>query len=382
MKISIPQAAPHVRNPGKIPSLMGTVFSALMPATLFAIYQFGWPALNLIGLCLLSALIFEALCLRCAGKRVSTYLVDGSGVLTALLLALSLPPWAPWWIAVCGSGFAVIVGKQVFGGIGQNPFNPAMLARVALLLSFPVEMTTWVAPVPLFSATAPGFMEGLQLTFMGDGSAFEGLTGATLLGKVKTDLGQGLPLAQSLHEHYHPLGNGLGTTAGSLGETSVLLIALGGFYLLYQRIISWHLPLSLLGSLTLLSGGFYLLDKQAYASPVFHLSSGGVMLGAFFIITDPVTSPCTTRGQLLFGAGCGLMIFVIRTWGGYPEGVAFAVLLMNALTPLIDHYIRPRRYGRTLGGKPIPPSLYARLKNFYLSRFNTAPNKSPPAGGA
>lgn len=382
MKINTPQAAPHVRNPGRVPSLMGTVFIALIPATLFAIYNFGWPTLNLIVLCLLSALVFEALCLHCAGKPVRTFLQDGSGILTALLLALSLPPWAPWWIAVSGSGFAVIVGKHVFGGIGQNPFNPAMLARVVLLLSFPIEMTAWVAPSPLFSAEAAGFMEGIQITFMAGHNAFDGLTSATLLGQIKTELSQGLPLVETLHDNYRLLDNSLGTTAGSMGETSALLIALGGLYLLYHRIISWHLPVSLLVSLTLLSGGFYLLDPQTYADPLFHLSSGGLMLGAFFIITDPVTSPCTTRGQLLFGVGCALLIFIIRTWGGYPEGVAFAVLLMNALTPLIDHYVRPRRYGRTPGGKPIPSPLYRRLKSFRLILSDKKrPDNKPPAGG-
>lgn len=377
MKINTPQAAPHVRNPGRVPSLMGTVFIALIPTTLFSIYQFGWPTLNLIVLCLISALVFEALCLHFAGKSVRTFIEDGSGILTALLLALSLPPWAPWWIAISGSGFAVVVGKQIFGGIGQNPFNPAMLARVVLLLSFPIEMTTWVAPSPLFSTASISFMEGIQITFMAGHSAFDGLSGATLLGQVKTELSQGLPLEEILNDNYHLWSSSVGTTAGSLGETSALLIALGGLYLLYHRIISWHLPVSLLTSLTLLCGGFYLLDPHAYANPLLHLSSGGLMLGAFFIITDPVTSPCTARGQLFFGAGCGILIFVIRTWGGYPEGVAFAVLLMNALTPLIDHYIRPRRYGRTPGGKPIPSPLYRKLKSFRI-KF---PNKKPPTGG-
>ena len=383
MKISIPQAAPHVRNPGKVPSLMGLVLRALIPTCLFAIYQFGWPAFNLIGLCLFSALGFEALCLRCAGQPVNVYLMDGSGMLTALLLALSLPPWAPWWIAVSGSGFAVIVGKQIFGGIGQNPFNPAMVARVALLLSFPLEMTTWVSPTPLFSAGAPGFIEGLQITFTNgafgasvsssvNSGSFDSFTSATLLGQLKTDLGQGLPMTQILEEHYQSLDNALvtsvlvtnvlGTSAGSLGETSSVLIILGGLYLLYHRIINWQLPVSFLGSLTILSGCFYLYDPMSYSDPLLHLSSGGLMLGAFFIITDPVTSPSTTIGQLIFGAGCGLLIFIIRTWGGYPEGVAFAVLLMNALTPLIDHYVRPRRYGRTLSGKPIQAPFYKRWK--------------------
>ncbi len=371
MKISIPHAAPHVRNPGKVPSLMGAVIVALAPVTGFAIYQYGWPALNLVALCLISAILFEALCLHWMGKPIKTYLMDGSSLLTALLLALSLPPWAPWWIAVFGSGFAVILGKQIFGGIGQNPFNPAMLARVALLLSFPVEMTTWIAPTPLLSTQAPGFFDALQITFL-DSGLVDAYTHATLLGTVKTELAQGLGLSQIWHSSplfSTGLSTGLadamllGSAPGSLGETSTLLIAIGGFYLLYQRIINWQLPVSMLGTLTLLSVIFYLLDPERYSHPMTHLTSGGVMLAAFFIITDPVTSPCTTRGQLLFGAACALLIYVIRTWGGYPEGVAFAVLLMNAMTPLIDHYIRPRRYGRTFRGKPIPAPLSLHMQH-------------------
>ncbi|MEH6472120.1 MAG: RnfABCDGE type electron transport complex subunit D [Halopseudomonas sp.] len=383
MKISIPQAAPHVRNPGKVPSLMGTVIAALVPVTGFAIYQYGWPALNLIALCLVSAIMFEALCLHWMGKPIKTYLMDGSGLLTALLLALSLPPWAPWWIAVFGSGFAVLLGKQVFGGIGQNPFNPAMLARVALLLSFPLEMTSWIAPTPLFSTQAPGFLDALQITFL-ESARHSGMvdsyTSATLLGTVKTELGQDLGLSQIWHNSpliFAQFSTGwadamlLGRAPGSLGESSTLLVASGGLYLLYQRIINWQLPVSMLATLTLVSTSFYLLDPESYSHPLTHLTAGGVMLAAFFIITDPVTSPCTTRGQLIFGAGCALLIYVIRTWGGYPEGVAFAVLLMNALTPLIDHYIRPRRYGRTLSGKPIPAPLSLRLKRLLIG-FNVS----------
>ncbi|OMH33847.1 RnfABCDGE type electron transport complex subunit D [Motiliproteus sp. MSK22-1] len=374
MKISIPQAAPHVRNPGRVPSLMTTVLIALSPITLFAVYQFGWPALNLIGLCLLSALLFEILCLYSTGKPLDTYILDGSGMLTALLLALSLPPHAPWWIAICGSGFAIIVGKHVYGGIGQNPFNPAMLARVALLLSFPVEMTHWTQAAPLLSTAAPSFIEGLQITFQSS-TAFDGLTAATTLGQLKTDLSQGLPLQQLTEQYFQPLDSSLGLTAGSLGETSSLLIAIGGLYLLRQRIFSWRLPTSFLGSLLLLSTTAWILAPEIYASPLFHLTSGGVMLAAFFIVTDPVTSPCTRRGQLLFGTGCGALTFVIRTWGGYPEGVAFAVLLMNAMTPLIDHYVRPRRYGRSRTGTPIKRPLWRRIREF----FYTQP-KSPSSG--
>ena len=348
-----PQAGPHVRNPGKVPSLMARVLLALLPATLFGIYLFGLPALNTVLLCLFSAAFFEILCVWLVKKRIGLILFDGSALLTGLLVALTLPPWAPWWIAVSGSGFAIIIGKHVYGGLGQNPFNPAMLARVALLLSFPVHMTRWVSPAPLFSSETPGFQESLAITFQG-ASLPHGLSSATLLGQVKTDLGQSLPLTEILGSHYNLWLNSIGFNAGSLGETSSLLILFGGLYLIKQGIINWQLPLSLLASVTLLSGLMHLLDPQLYASPLYHLSSGALMLGAFFILTDPVTSPATTKGQILFGCGCGLLIYSIRTWGGYPEGVAFAVLLMNGLTPLIDHYVRPRRYGRNRSGQPLP----------------------------
>ena len=348
-----PQASPHVRNPGKVPSMMGRVLLALLPATLFGIYLFGLPALNTVLLCLLSAAFFEALCVWLVKKRIELVLFDGSALLTGLLLALTLPPWAPWWIAVGGSGFAIIVGKHVYGGLGQNPFNPAMLARVALLLSFPLQMTSWVSPAPLFSAASPGFWEALAITFQGLPIA-DGLSSATLLGQVKTDLGQGQTLTAILAGHYDLWLNSIGFSAGSLGETSALLILAGGLYLIRQNIINWQLPLSLLASVALLSGLFHLIDPELYASPLYHLSSGALMLGAFFILTDPVTSPTTIRGQILLGAGCGLLVFVIRTWGGYPEGVAFAVLLMNAISPLIDHYLQPRQYGRNRRGQPLP----------------------------
>ena len=351
-----PQSGPHVRNPGKIPSLMATVLIALVPATAFGIYLFGLPALNTVVLCLGSAFLFESLCVWLVKKRIRLVLFDGSALLTGLLLALTLPPWAPWWISVGGTGFAIIVGKHVYGGLGHNPFNPAMLARVALLLSFPLQMTTWVNPAPLLSANSPGFMDSLLITF-GGMEIPDAFSAATLLGQVKTDLGQGQELTPLLATYYDPLINGIGFTSGSLGETSSFLILLGGIYLIWRGIINWQLPLSLLISVAAISSLFYWINSEQYASPLYHLSSGALMLGAFFILTDPVTTPATIRGQVIFGAVCGLLVYVIRTWGGYPEGVAFAVLLMNGLTPLVDHYIKPRQYGRNRQGKPLamPP---------------------------
>ena len=346
-----PVSGPHTHSPSSVPSVMGNVIMALLPATLFGIYLFGWPAFNLFLITILSAVVSEAFCLWLAGKPIRPFLGDGSAALTGWLLAMTLPPWAPWWLGIIGSAFAIIIGKQIFGGIGQNLFNPAMLARVMLLVSFPLEMTTWVTPAPLFSAQAPGFISGLAITF-GASEGIDALSSATVLGHIKTELTRGIGLSSSLPDHYTIVSALGGFTNGSLGETSAALLILGGLYLLFRRIISWHIPVAMLAAITVLSSIFYLLDAERYAPPSIHLLSGGAILAAFFIATDPVTSPNTRRGQLLFGVGCGSLIYIIRTWGGFPEGVGFAVLLMNAITPLIDHYIRPRIYGRNRHGEP------------------------------
>lgn len=347
-----PVAAPYTHAGTSIRRTMGLVMLALLPATLFGLYQFGWPAIFLFACTLLAALLAEALSLRLAGKPVRPFLLDGSALLTGWLLALTLPPWAPWWIGVVGSLLAIGVGKQMFGGIGQNLFNPAMVARVALLISFPLEMTLFTAPAPLFSAQAPDVWQGLAISF-GTPVEFDAVSSATTLGHFKTELSRGMELEQAGAGSASLWQLTWGTAAGSLGETSALLILFGGLFLLYKRIITWHIPLAMLGTLALLAGLFHLLDPDRYVGPLTHLLSGAAILGSFFIATDLVTSPVSLRGQLLFGAGCGLLVYVIRTWAGYPEGVAFAVMLMNACTPLIDHYLKPRIYGRDRKGEPL-----------------------------
>lgn len=347
-------AGPYAHAGNSVNRTMSLVMLALLPATLFGLFQFGWPAILLFAVTLLASLLAEAFSLKLAGKPVRIYLWDGSALLTGWLLAMTLPPWAPWWIGVVGALLAIIVGKQVFGGIGQNLFNPAMVARVALLISFPLEMTLFTAPAPLFSAQAPGFMEGIGITFgLDEGAHFDAVSSATTLGHLKTELGRGLSLDQAAAGSESLWRLTWGQASGSLGETSALLILLGGLFLLYKRVISWRIPLSMLGSLALLAMVFHQIDPNSYIDPLTHLMSGAAMLGAFFIATDPVTSPVSARGQLLFGAGCGLLLFAIRTWAGYPEGVAFAVMLMNACTPLIDHYLKPRIYGRDRKGVPL-----------------------------
>ena len=344
--------SPHAHAPISVGKVMATVMAALVPATVYGFWLYGWPAVFLWGVAMASALLGEAFMLRVRGRAVRPTLMDGSAALTAWLLALSLPPFAPWWLAVVGALFAVVVSKQVFGGLGQNVFNPAMAARVMLLISFPVEMTLWTAPTPLASAGAPGFMQGLAITFGGAG--WDAMASASLLGHVKTEFSRGVDLLHSFPGQFDLATATWGHRAGSLGETAALFILAGGLFLIARRIITWHAPVAMLLGVAvpaLIANG---IDPARFLGVWPHLLSGGLMLGAFFIATDPVTSPNTGAGQFIFGLGCGLLTWVIRSFGGYPEGVAFAVLLMNAAAPVIDRYVKPRIYGRTRKGAPLP----------------------------
>jgi len=340
----IPPSSPHIAGPNNVQMVMLLVLLALTPGTMFGIYQFGWPALFLFLITVGSAVLFEAVCLKIAGKPVFPFCMDFSALLTGWLLAMTLPPWSPWWIGVLGSFCAIVIGKHVFGGIGQNPFNPAMLARTILLVSFPLEMTTWIAPRPFGTPASMDMADGWSITASGIPN-LDAVSSASVLGHVRTEIGMGHQLPDILVSMYDPVASAVGSISGSLGETSAILFLLGGLFLILKRIITWHIPVALLGSVAMLAGIFHLIDPMRYADPLFHLFSGGLMLGAFFIATDPVTSPVSSLGKLIFGAGCGVLLFIIRNWGGYPEGMAFAVLLMNAATPLIDHYIKPRIYG-------------------------------------
>lgn len=352
MKLT-PKSAPHTHSGNSISSVMLHVILALLPATLFGVYLFGLPALFIVILTITSCLLAEAIALYLACKAIKPHLLDGSAILTGLLLAMSLPPWAPWWIAVLGGFFAIIIGKQIFGGLGQNVFNPAMLARVALLISFPLEMTTWVDVHPMFSNSSPGFIESLKITFFGIPNLDE-ISSASLMGQVKTELTLNNSVSSTLLSvNYSPMSTSIGFISGSIGETSSILILLGGLYIMFKRIISWHIPFTMLLTIFLLAALFHFIDGDRYADPFFHILTGGVILGAFFIATDLVTSPNTKLGQIIFAIGIGIFVYIIRTWGGYPEGLGFAILLMNAMTPLIDHYIRPRIYGRDRNGNPI-----------------------------
>ncbi len=347
-----PVVAPHVEGAGSVRRTMLIVQAALVPATGYGFWLYGWPAIFLFLLTVGACLFFEFFCLRLAGKEPARSLLDGSAILTGWLLALTLPPWAPWWVAVVGAMIAIVFGKQVFGGLGQNPFNPAMVARVALLVSFPVPMTLWIAPIPITSAAAPGFIEGLRI-MLGSLPIADAMTSASLLGHAKTELSRGIDLLQTLAAGHGPALSMIGFRAGSLGETAGWLILAGGLAMLFLRVISWHIPVAMLAGVAIPALIGHAVNPARYLDVSSHLLSGGVMLGAFFIATDYVTSPSTWVGKLIFGAGCGFLTYVIRTWGGYPEGVAFAVLLMNTLTPVIDRFTPPRILGRDRRGRPL-----------------------------
>ncbi len=350
---------PHTHTQNHLSQMMFQVLLALTPVTLYAFWLYGWPAFYLWLVCIGSSLFWEAVFLRLFGKPVARHLLDGSALVTGWLLALCLPPWAPWWLACLGSFLAVAMIKQIFGGLGQNVFNPAMAARVMLLIAFPVEMTRWIDPSHLGEARID-WQTALQVTFAPKSSAVEalvndGYTGATLLDGMKQHVAQGGLVSDGLiHFDYHLWSGFGGYQAGSLGETSALLILLGGLFLLWRQVITWQAPAGLLLGVALPAFLLHLAQPESYPPATLHLLSGGTFLAAFFIVTDPVTGPNTALGRFIFGLGCGLLAWVIRTFGNYPEGMAFAVMLMNAAVPVIDRYIRPRVYGRRASGEPLP----------------------------
>lgn len=348
-----PVASPHAHGGNSVSRTMLRVQIALLPATLYGFWLYGWPSFFLWLLTVLSCLAFEALSLKMAGvTRIKATLFDGSALLTGWLLAMTLPPWAPWWVAIVGGFIAIVIGKQVFGGVGQNVFNPAMVARVALLISFPVPLTQWVTPLPLASLAAPDFIDGLRI-FLTSLPQPDAMASASLLGYSKTEMSRGIDLLHSLAGSQAPALSWIGARSGSFGESASLLLLGGGLYLLASRIISWHTPLALLAGIAIPAAIGHAIDPAHYLSVSAHLLSGAVMLGAFFIATDYVTSPNTGTGQIIFGLGIGFLTWVIRTWGAYPEGMAFAVLLMNALTPVIDRFAKPRILGRDRKGKAL-----------------------------
>jgi electron transport complex protein RnfD len=317
-------ASPHLGGPDSTPRIMWSVVLSLVPVVLAGAYFFGPSALLVLAASTLGALLPE----RLWGRPGS--LGDGSAAITGLLLGLTLPPGIPLWMAFVGGAFGITFGKLVFGGLGQNPFNPALLGRAFLQAAFPVALTTWPAPTESWWALRG---DNLALPLMSP-RAVDLVTEATPLGLMKfqhasTDLSRLL----------------LGTTGGCIGETSGLILVLCGLYLALRRHLNWRIPASVIASTALLSGLIRLLGGPAYPDPLFMLFSGGLMLGAWYMATDMVTSPVTHRGAWIFGAGIGVLVVVIRIWGGLAEGVMYAILLMNALVPFLNRATQPRVFG-------------------------------------
>ncbi len=340
--------SPHQHSLANTPALMRTVALACLPGIAAQVYFFSYAVLIQILLAVGTALASEALMLKLRGKPVAVRLKDHSALVTGLLLAIAIPSSAPWWIVVLGTAFAIIVVKQLYGGLGHNLFNPAMAAYVLLLISYPVQMSGWLVPAAIQQHPVSG-ADPVCLVFSGyscDGfstaqlrSDIDGKTMATALDTLRTDLGAGKTVAESQRQVVFDGYGGLGWNWVNLG------FLLGGLYLLQQKVIQWRIPAAVLGSLALVSAVGWLADNDRFASPLFHLLSGGTMLAAFFIATDPVSASTTAKGRLLYGALIGVLVYVIRTFGGYPDGWAFAVMLANLSVPLIDAYTKPRAYG-------------------------------------
>ncbi|MCK5856803.1 MAG: RnfABCDGE type electron transport complex subunit D [Bacteroidales bacterium] len=318
--------SPHIHGGLSVKKLMWGVVIAMVPAMLASFYYFGLGAIKVTLVAVLSSVIFEYVITKFIMKEKPN-LMDGSAVITGILLAFNVPSNLPIWIIIIGSLVAIGVAKMSFGGLGKNPFNPALVGRVFLLISFPVQMTSW----PVVDKIFP----------MG----LDAVTGPTPLAVVKEGIGNGEKMTDIMNQIPDYTQLFLGQSGGSLGEVSALLLLLGGIYMLYRKIITWHIPLSFLAAVVIFSGIFWLYDPNTYVDPIFHLVTGGMMLGVFFMATDMVTSPMTPKGQLVFGAGVGILTIIIRVWGAYPEGVSFAILLMNAVVPHLNNIFKPERFG-------------------------------------
>lgn len=332
--------SPHAHGPMSTPRVMINVLLATIPGIIVLTHFFGFGILvNLVWACTV-ALACEALALALRRRPIGFYLKDCSALVTATLLAIALPPYSPWWLIATGIACAILLAKHLYGGLGYNPFNPAMVAYVVLLISFPVQMTAWAPPRGL--GQLPGLLESLQACF--SPGSFDGVTMATPLDLMRQNNSL---LVADLYAT-NPV---FGRWAGLGWEWVNLAFLAGGAWLLYKRIFTWHAPLAMLASLGLFAALFYDGGSSASGgSPLFHLLSGATMFGAFFIVTDPVTSAVSVRGRLVYGAMIGALVYIIRVRGNYPDAVAFAVLIMNFAAPFIDNYTQPRTYGHQRGG--------------------------------
>lgn len=317
--------SPHISGDFSVQKIMYGVVLALIPALAASVFYFGVGAIIVTLVSVLSCVTFEYLIQRFILKS-KPKITDGSAVLTGLLLAFNLPSNLPVLIVIIGALVSIGIGKMSFGGLGQNPFNPALVGRVFLLISFPVQMTTWPEP--------KGFSTGYA----------DAITGATPLSLVKEAVknGEAISTLEKIPSHMQLF---YGQMGGSMGEVSALLLIIGFLFLLYRKIITWHIPVFLVGTVFLFSGLLHWTNPERYADPIFQILTGGVMLGAIFMATDYVTSPMTPLGMIIFAIGIGLLTVIIRVYGAYPEGVSFAILIMNAIVPLLNRWTKPKQFG-------------------------------------
>ncbi|MDR4988235.1 MAG: RnfABCDGE type electron transport complex subunit D [Bacteroidales bacterium] len=326
MNVLTVSGSPHLHAGQSVSKLMYGVIFSLIPAMLVSFYFFGLAAILVTLTAVVSCMAFEFLIQKYLIKGPLT-VFDGSAIITGVLLAFNVPANLPLGIVVIGSAVAIGMGKMTFGGLGKNPFNPALVGRVFLMISFPVQMTTYPKP-SAFS---------VNLT--------DAVTGPTPLTLIKDGVSRGEPVSAILSNIPDAFQMFLGNMGGSVGEVSAVAIILGGLYMLYRNIITWHIPAVYLGTAALFSGIFWLVNPEVYPDPVFHLLSGGLMLGAIYMATDYATSPMAPRGMIVYAFGCGVLTIVIRLFGAYPEGVAFSILIMNAFVPLINKAFKPKRFG-------------------------------------
>lgn len=337
--------SPHTQRAGRKTSwVMLMVIAATVPGLVVQTALFGWGTLVNIMIAIVAALASEALILKLRQRSIAFFLKDYSAVLTAVLLGLALPPSVPWWLTVTAASFAIIFAKQVYGGLGNNPFNPAMVGYAIVLVSFPVPMTQWLGSADLVIAQATLPLTDSLAAILSSAPVIDSYTMATPLDAFKHK--ESLMSSEAFASI-----EGLSTANLSNWFYVNMAYLLGGLALLYLRIITWHTPVAFLGALAVMASLFYMVDSSNAATPYFHLTTGAAMFGAFFIATDPVSSCTSNKGKLFYGCGIGVLIYIIRTWGGYPDAIAFSVLLMNFAAPFIDYYSQPRAYGHTKAKK-------------------------------
>jgi Na+-translocating ferredoxin:NAD+ oxidoreductase subunit D len=321
--------SPHVQTGRTVRGIMFDVVIAMIPALLVSFWFFGLGAVKVTLVAVISCILFEWLITKYLLKSKST-IADGSAIVTGILLAFNVPSSLPVWMMVIGSLVAIGITKMSFGGLGKNPFNPAIVGRIFLMISFPVDMTMW--PKPIESRWILNF-GGLEKTVL------DSITGPTPLGLLKSGKMAELPAYADML---------MGNMGGSVGEISAIALIIGAVYMLFRKVITWHIPVSYLGAVVIFTGILWLVNPGVYIDPLFHLITGGLMLGAFYMATDMVTSPMSGKGMLVYGLGCGVLTVVIRIFGAYPEGVSFAILIMNLAVPLINRSMKPKRFGEVV----------------------------------